>query len=69
MRYTNRLVHDTDIVELELKSKKFSLNVRKREALKAAEPTIQVGYKCDARQHDALQGMVQAQLGMLGWHA
>lgn len=35
-----RMVHDTDIVELELKSKRFSLAVRKKEALEAAEPTI-----------------------------
>lgn len=32
------MVHDTDIVELELKSKKFSLAVRKKEALEKAEP-------------------------------
>ncbi len=37
-----RLVNNTDIVELELKSKKFNLTVRKKEALKAAEPVIQV---------------------------
>lgn len=36
-----RMVHDTDIVELELKSKKFSLAVRKREALETPEPVIQ----------------------------
>jgi hypothetical protein len=36
----SRMVHDTDIVELELKSKRFSLAVRKKEALEAAEPTI-----------------------------
>ena len=35
-----RMVHDTDIVELELRSKRFSLAVRKKEALEAAEPTI-----------------------------
>lgn len=35
-----RMVHDTDIVELELKSKRFSLAVRKKEALEAAEPTV-----------------------------
>ncbi len=34
------MVHDTDIVELELKSKKFSLAVRKREALEP--PPVQV---------------------------
>lgn len=28
-----RMVHDTDIVELELRSKRFSLAVRKKEAL------------------------------------
>ena len=31
------MVHDTDIVELELKSKKFSLAVRKKEAIEPAE--------------------------------
>ena len=36
------MVHDTDIVELELKSKKFSLAVRKKEALKQPEPLYQV---------------------------
>ena len=36
------MVHDTDIVELELKSKRFSLSVKKKEALKAAEPMVQV---------------------------
>lgn len=34
------MVHDTDIVELELKSKRFSLAVRKKEALEVAEPTV-----------------------------
>ncbi|KAK9846390.1 hypothetical protein WJX81_002764 [Elliptochloris bilobata] len=33
-----RMVHDTDIVELELKSKRFSLAVRKKEALESPEP-------------------------------
>lgn len=32
------MVHDTDIVELELKSKRFSLAVRKKEALESSEP-------------------------------
>lgn len=32
-----RMVHDTDIVELELKSKRFSLAVRKKEALESPE--------------------------------
>lgn len=35
------MVHDTDIVELELKSKKFSLSVKKKEALEKAEPVYQ----------------------------
>lgn len=35
-----RMVHATDIVELELNSKKFKLSVKKREALEAAEPTV-----------------------------
>jgi acetyl-CoA carboxylase biotin carboxyl carrier protein len=34
------MVHDTDIVELTLNSKKFKLAVKKKEALEAAEPTI-----------------------------
>ena len=34
----NRMVHETDIVEMELKSKKFSLNVRKKEAIEPPEP-------------------------------
>ena len=38
------MVHSTDIVEFELRSKKFSLAVRKKEALAQAEPVyIQVG--------------------------
>lgn len=37
-----RMVHDTDIVELELKSKKFSLSVKKKEALARAEPVYQM---------------------------
>ncbi|PNH05680.1 hypothetical protein TSOC_008031 [Tetrabaena socialis] len=32
-----RLVHDTDIVEFELKSKRFSLSVRKKEAIQAEQ--------------------------------
>lgn len=39
----HRMVHDTDIIELELKSKKFSLNLRKKEALQAQQPVVQVG--------------------------
>ena len=35
-----RMVHDTDIVELELRSKRFSLAVRKKEALESQEPTV-----------------------------
>ncbi len=39
-----RLVHDTDIVEFELKSKRFSLSVRKKEALQAEQAAAyQVG--------------------------
>jgi acetyl-CoA carboxylase biotin carboxyl carrier protein len=33
-----KMVHSTDIVELELSSKKFSLTVRKKEALEQPEP-------------------------------
>lgn len=32
------MVHSTDIVEFELRSKKFSLAVRKKEALEVPEP-------------------------------
>lgn len=35
-----KLVHATDIVELELNSKKFKLSVKKKEALEQAEPQI-----------------------------
>lgn len=35
-----KLFQDTDIVELELKSKKFSLALRKKEALETAEPQV-----------------------------
>lgn len=35
-----RMVHDTDIVELELRSKRFSLAVRKKEAIEVPEPTV-----------------------------
>ena len=34
------MVQDTDIVELELKSARFSLALRKKEALEVAEPTV-----------------------------
>ena len=34
------MVHDTDIVELTLKSKKFKLSVKKKEALEAMEPQV-----------------------------
>ncbi len=34
------MVHDTDIVELELRSKRFSLAVRKKEAIEALEPQV-----------------------------
>lgn len=34
------MVHDTDIVELELRSKRFSLAVRKKEAIEVPEPTV-----------------------------
>jgi hypothetical protein len=36
------MVNETDIVELELKSKRFSLSLKKKAALQAAEPVIQV---------------------------
>lgn len=44
--HPRRMVHDTDIIELELKSKKFSLAVRKKEALEVPEPVIQVRAPC-----------------------
>ena len=34
----HRMVHETDIVEMELKSKKFTLAVRKKEAIEQPEP-------------------------------
>lgn len=34
------MVHSTDIVELELNSKKFKLTVKKKEALEVAEPQV-----------------------------
>lgn len=37
-----RMVHDTDIVELELKSKKFSLSMKKKEAVERPEPIYQM---------------------------
>lgn len=45
------MVHDTDIVELELKSKKFSLAVRKKEALEKAEPVYQVPSNLSLKSH------------------
>jgi hypothetical protein len=36
-----RMVNETDIVELELKSKRFNLSVKKQEALRAEQPTVQ----------------------------
>jgi acetyl-CoA carboxylase biotin carboxyl carrier protein len=38
------MVHETDIVELQLNSKKFKLSVKKKEALEAAEPQPQITY-------------------------
>ena len=35
------MVNETDIVELELKSKKFSLTVRKKDAIERPEPIYQ----------------------------
>ncbi|GBF88918.1 hypothetical protein Rsub_01417 [Raphidocelis subcapitata] len=35
-----RMVNETDIVELELKSKRFNLSVKKKEALKSEQPVI-----------------------------
>lgn len=35
-----KMVQDTDIVDIELKGKRFSLAIKKQEALKAAEPVI-----------------------------
>lgn len=34
------MVHDTDIVELDLKSKRFQLSLKKKEALEQAEPQV-----------------------------
>lgn len=46
----DRLVHDSDIVEFELKSKRFSLSVRKKEALQAEQAAaLQVRYRAAPR--------------------
>lgn len=37
------MVHSTDIIELELKSKKYTLSLKKKEALHVAQPVVQVG--------------------------
>ncbi len=37
-----RLVNATDIVEMEWKGKRFNISLKKKEALKAAEPVYQV---------------------------
>ena len=50
-----RMVHDTDIVELELRSKRFSLAVRKKEAIEAVEP--QVIYQVRGQPAQPLQKM------------
>ena len=49
------MVHDTDIVELELRSKRFSLAVRKKEAIEAVEP--QVIYQVRASLHSRCRRM------------
>ncbi len=38
------MVNQSDIVELELKSKRFTLAVRKKEALEPPEPVYQVSF-------------------------
>jgi hypothetical protein len=38
------MVNDTDIVELELKSKRFNLSVKKKEALKSEQVVHQVRF-------------------------
>lgn len=38
-----RMVNQSDLVELELKSKRFTLALRKKEALEPPEPVYQVG--------------------------
>ncbi len=40
--HERRLVNSTDIVDMEWKGKRFNLSVKKREALKVAEPVYQV---------------------------
>lgn len=49
-----RMVHETDIVEMELKSKKFSLAVRKKEAIEPPEPVFA------PPQYPPQQGYLQA---------
>lgn len=43
------MVNETDIVELELKSKRFSLSLKKKAALQAAEPIVQVREMSDSQ--------------------
>lgn len=60
------MVHDTDIVELELKSKKFSISLRKKEALATPEPIYQMvgfstfvqSFSIRSRQHRLLPQVV-----------
>ena len=58
-----RMVHDTDIVELELRSKRFSLAVRKKEAIEAMEP--QVVYQVRLHPYIALH-MTWTLIGIAG---
>nr|QKY14971.1 acetyl-CoA biotin carboxyl carrier (BCCP) [Polytomella parva] len=48
-----RMVHDTDIVDFELKSKKFSISIKKKEALQQAQPVQQVIVQAPAPQYAA----------------
>lgn len=43
------MVNETDIVELELKSKRFNLSVKKQEALKAEQPVQVRTLRCVAQ--------------------
>lgn len=54
------MVHDTDIIELDLKSKRFQLSLKKKGAIE--QPAPQVGLRCQFRaralalaQHPAQQ--------------
>lgn len=58
------MVHDTDIVELDLKSKRFQLSLKKKEALEQPEP--QVGPGTLRRRSAAQRSMQQWRAARIG---